>query len=235
MPRRSLPRRSRQRGGQCHGVIAGAGSVGETAVTNEAPTRMRRPCGEPRWSRQQWTVLSPWRPRSCRPKLDPPPRWPHADAAKPPRKCRNLPSAEHQITRLREPVLIEVWRPGRAEVVGNAAAPHRKEANRHAPRLQRTRPRGREATAAATGRETPPPTAQDCPRPSRPSKPRGTPRPPRRHAGEHQPRTVRSANASGRRSEHASNGARGPPTPISPFAKLAALKGSARGCAKERR
>jgi ATP-dependent RNA helicase SUPV3L1/SUV3 len=139
-----------------------------------------------------------------------------------------------------EPIMIEVWRPGRAARPEGVRRPRfkRGEAGRHKPAQQGTsrQPDAAVAAVAAAPTETSPPSAESAAteqphakrhqRHHRRSKPEQRfDRPPRDHDRERPPRPQRFER---REREKA-------PDPNSPFAKLAALKAQLEADAKERR
>jgi ATP-dependent RNA helicase SUPV3L1/SUV3 len=136
-----------------------------------------------------------------------------------------------------EPVMIEVWRPGRAGRPEGARRPRfkRREAGRHKATEQGA-PRQPDAAVAAAPTEASPPSAEGAAteqphakrhqRHHRRSKPEQRfDRPPRERDRERPPRPQRFER---RERDKA-------PDPNSPFAKLAALKAQLEADAKERR
>ena len=141
-----------------------------------------------------------------------------------------------------EPVLIEVWRPGRTE---GGHRPRQKHRDRHRSKNADTAPAQRAeepalAAVAAGEAAASPPAEQTPPGSALALKQDHHPRHRRRHAGEHRPdRPQRDRDRPQRerdrppvkrfeRREKA-------PDPNSPFAKLAALKAQLEAEAKERR
>jgi ATP-dependent RNA helicase SUPV3L1/SUV3 len=134
-----------------------------------------------------------------------------------------------------EPVLIEVWRPGRTE---GSHRPRQKHRDRHQPKYADTAPAQRAdepaLAAAPAGEAAASPSAEQTqPAGAVPPKQDGHPRHRRRHSGEH--RTDRPQRDRDRPPVKRFERREKAPDPNSPFAKLAALKAQLEADAKERR